>query len=68
MGEKGTSAKLVEHKIRICKLRKDGKLDEVDKHELNPIVYCNKCNAKSDDPSYICNPRTLKAPKIAKIK
>ena len=28
MGQKGIASKLVEQKIRICKLRKDGKLDK----------------------------------------
>jgi len=40
---------------------KDGKLDEVETHSVKPIVFCNKCKAKANDPSYLCNPRTLKA-------
>lgn len=63
MGEKDKCGKPAEHKERICKLKKDGKLDEVEAHELNPIVYCNKCKAKAADPSYLCNPRALKPPK-----
>jgi hypothetical protein len=50
-------------KVRICKLRKDGKLEEITVHELKPIVYCNKCKAKANDPSYLCNPRALKSSK-----
>lgn len=63
MGEKEKCEKPAGHKVHMCKLRKDGKLDEIDMHELKPIVYCNKCKAKADDPSYLCNPRALKAPK-----
>jgi hypothetical protein len=61
MGEKGGKQSV--QKERICKLKKDGKLEEIDLHELNPIVYCNKCKAKADDPSYLCNPRALKPTK-----
>jgi hypothetical protein len=57
MGEKD------KHKVRLCKLKKDGKLDEVGRHGLNTIVYCDKCKAKADDPSCICNPRALKPSK-----
>jgi hypothetical protein len=63
MGEKQNGGKSAGEKVRICKLKADGKLGEVDQHELNPIVYCNKCKAKAGDPSYICNPRALKQPK-----
>lgn len=52
---------------KLCKLKKDGKLEEVDLHELNPIVYCNKCKAQANNPLYLCNPRALKQPK-AKAK
>ena len=67
MGEKGQSAKPAGHKVRICKLKKDGKLEEIDRLGLKPIVYCDKCKAKADDPSCLCNPRALKAPKSQKI-
>ena len=66
MAEKQRCEKPAAGKARICKLRKDGKLEEVDAHELSPIVYCNKCKAKADDPSYLCNPRALKPPKQLK--
>jgi hypothetical protein len=63
MGEMEKCEKPAKHKTHMCKLRKDGKLDEIELLELNPIVYCNKCRAKADDPSYLCNPRALKPPK-----
>jgi hypothetical protein len=65
MGEKEKSGQPA-GKVRICKLKADGKIEEIDIRELNPIVYCNKCRAKADDPSYLCNPRALKAPKMQK--
>ncbi|HBG07971.1 MAG: hypothetical protein A2075_10955 [Geobacteraceae bacterium GWC2_58_44] len=67
MGEKEQSGKPAGHQERICKLKKDGKLEEIDRLELRPIVYCNKCKAKANHPSYLCNPRALKAPKVQKV-
>jgi hypothetical protein len=57
VGEKEKSAG---RDVRICKLKKDGKIDEIEAHEVKPIVYCNKCKAKSNNPSTLCNPRALK--------
>lgn len=48
------------HKVHLCKLSKDGKLEEVEALSVKPIVFCNKCKAKSNDPSSLCNPRALK--------
>lgn len=50
-------------KVRICKLKKDGDIEEVERHERNPIVFCGKCQAKADDPLAVCNPRALKVVK-----
>jgi hypothetical protein len=51
----------VQHKVRMCKLIKDGKSEEVELHSLKPIVFCCKCKVKADDPRYLCNPRALKS-------
>lgn len=59
MADKGHGAAPVKHKL--CKLSKDGKLEEVEALSVKPIVYCNKCRAKSNDPGSLCNPRALKA-------
>lgn len=50
-------------RVRICKLKKDGELEEVERREQNPIVFCSKCQAKADDPLAVCNPRALKVVK-----
>lgn len=60
VGEKGKSGNVVAQQVRICKLQKDGKDDEIKSLEANPIVYCQKCRAKSNNPSSLCNPRALK--------
>jgi len=59
----GKAEQSVRQKVRICKLKKDGELEEVERREQNPIVFCSKCKAKADDPSSLCNPRALKAVK-----
>lgn len=61
MGEQEKRETPLQHKVRICKLSKDGKMEEVEALSLKPIVFCKKCQAKSDDPSYLCNPRALKS-------
>jgi len=50
-------------KVRICKLKKDGAIEEIEQLERSPIVFCSKCKAKADDPLSVCNPRALKAAK-----
>jgi hypothetical protein len=66
MEEKKQSSRPAGHKERMCKLRKDGKIEEIDQQELNPIVFCNKCQAKAADPLRLCNPRALKVTKLQK--
>ena len=61
MGDQGKGAKPLKEKVKLCKLNKDGKLDEVEAHSVKPIVFCSKCRAKASDPGHLCNPRTLKA-------
>ena len=61
MGDQEKCEKPLKHKAHMCKLNKDGKLDEVAAHSVKPIVVCSKCRAKANDPGYLCNPRALKA-------
>ena len=61
MGDQEKCEKPSKHKVHLCKLNKDGKLDEIETLSVKPIVFCHKCKAKANDPSYLCNPRTLKA-------
>lgn len=60
MGEVERCEKPTGHQAHMCKLKKDGKLDEFEQHEANPIVYCNKCRARAGHPLLLCNPRALK--------
>ena len=61
MGDQRKPATPHKPKDKICKLNKDGKIEEIDALSAKPIVYCNKCRAKANDPGSVCNPRTLKA-------
>jgi hypothetical protein len=62
----GEKEKPAGHQVRICKLKADGKIDEIERLESKPIVFCNKCKAKSNNPSSLCNPRGLKPMKQLK--
>lgn len=61
MGDQGKNSKLQKQKVHLCKLNKDGKLEEVEALSAKPIVFCGKCRAKSNDPGSLCSPRALKA-------
>jgi hypothetical protein len=60
MGDQEKGEKPSKQKVKICKLNKDGKLDEIETYSVKPIVFCHKCKAKANDPGHLCNPRTLK--------
>ena len=66
MAEKEKCGKPAGPTERMCKLKKDGKVKEIDLLELNPIVYCSKCLAKANDPSTLCNPRAIKGANAVK--
>lgn len=51
----------MEQKVKMCKLIKDGKLDEVRDLSVRPVVVCGKCRATANNPSSLCNPRMLKS-------
>jgi len=61
MGDQGKSSKPLKQKVHLCKLSRDGKLDEVEALSAQPIVFCGKCRAKANDPGSLCSPRALKA-------
>jgi hypothetical protein len=48
-----------EHKLHMCKLQEKGLMEEIDRHSAKPTVICNKCRAKADEATYLCNPRPL---------
>ncbi|GAW68277.1 hypothetical protein GPEL0_01r4545 [Geoanaerobacter pelophilus] len=44
----------------MCKLKKDGRVEELEKYQKDPIVFCNKCKMQANDPCLLCNPRAIK--------
>lgn len=50
----------LKHKDHMCKLKKDGRTEELEKFQENPIVFCNKCKMQANDPCRLCNPRAIK--------
>lgn len=60
MSSKGRAVQPAMQKDKICKLNKDGKLEEIARLSVKPIVFCSKCRAQADSPSSLCNPRALK--------
>lgn len=59
MNEKETCAKPAEHKAHMCQLRREGRIEEMDKHSAKPKFVCNRCNAKADEEGYLCTPRPI---------
>lgn len=63
MSAQERSGKQTPAKAKMCKLKKDGMIEEIDKLSARPIVICNKCRAEADSPTHLCNPRALKPKK-----
>lgn len=57
--QQDTCAKPSEHLAHMCKLRKHGLMEEIDRHSAHPTVICCKCGAKADSAAYLCQPRPL---------
>lgn len=60
MADKEKCEQPARHKAHMCKLKKDGRMDEYQRHGEKPIVYCNKCRVQANDPLVVCNPRSIK--------
>lgn len=63
MADKEKCEQPARHKTHMCKLKKDGRMDEYERNGENPIVYCNKCRVQANDPLVVCNPRSIKGPR-----
>ncbi|MCM0080770.1 hypothetical protein L4X63_04120 [Geomonas sp. Red32] len=59
MSETESCAKPGEHKVHMCQLRAEGKLEEIDRHSEDPKFACNRCGAEADESGYLCQPREL---------
>ncbi|SDZ95352.1 hypothetical protein SAMN05660420_00859 [Desulfuromusa kysingii] len=50
--------------MKMCELKAQGLMEEIDRRSINPIVVCGKCGAKADKPEDLHNPRPLMKKKL----
>lgn len=50
--------------LKMCELRAQGLLEEIDRRSTNPTVVCGKCGAKANHPEQLHNPRPLAKKKM----
>ena len=53
--------------MKICQLRANGLMEEIDRRSDKPTVVCNKCGAKANLPEQLHNPRPLKKTSLDKF-
>lgn len=46
--------------LKICQLKAQGLMEEIDRRTTKPTVVCNKCGARADLPEHVHNPLPLK--------
>ncbi len=59
MSDKEKSTKHEERHPHLCKLRKEGLMQEIDRCSAHPLFICCKCGAKADRAEFLCQPRPL---------
>ncbi|MDZ4184110.1 MAG: hypothetical protein U1D97_03910 [Desulfuromonadales bacterium] len=59
MSDKEKSSKHAERPLHLCKLRKEGLMEEIDRCSAHALFICCKCNAKADRAEFLCQPRPL---------
>ncbi|MCW8859601.1 MAG: hypothetical protein OQK50_02435 [Deltaproteobacteria bacterium] len=50
--------------LKMCELRAQGLLEEIDRRSTHPTVVCGKCGAKANHPEHLHNPRPLAKKKM----
>ncbi len=50
--------------LKMCELKAQGLMEEIDKRSDKPTVVCGKCQAKANQPEHLHNPRPLPAKKM----
>jgi hypothetical protein len=48
------------NELKMCQLKAQGLMEEIDRRSTNPTVVCGKCRAKANLPEQVHNPRPLK--------
>lgn len=50
--------------LKMCELRAQGLLEEIDRRSNQPMVVCGKCGAKANLAEHLHNPRPLAKKKL----
>ena len=45
--------------LKVCQLRAQGLMEEIDRRSTDPTVICNKCGAKANRADQVHNPLPL---------
>ncbi len=45
--------------MKMCELRAQGLMADIDRYSTNPKFVCGKCGLKADAPEFLHNPRPL---------
>ncbi len=45
--------------MKMCKLTKEGMMEEIDQRSNQPTAVCNRCRSKANAARDLCQPRTL---------
>lgn len=48
-----------EHKAHMCQLKREGRMEEIDKNASAPRFVCNRCGAKANEEGFLCTPRPI---------
>lgn len=59
MGKKDECETPKYHDMHMCKLRKKGLMEEIDRRSDRPAVVCAKCGARANEGRDLCQPRPL---------
>ena len=46
-------------RLKMCELKAQGLMEEIDRRSTRPTVVCGKCGAKANNASDLHNPRPL---------
>ena len=46
--------------LKMCQLKAQGLMEEIDRRSTRPTVVCAKCGAKANEADQVHNPRPLK--------
>lgn len=48
-----------QHPLHLCRLKRLGRFEDIEKRSRAPLFVCHNCNALADHAADLCNPGTL---------